>query len=342
MRIMLLGGLGFIGSHTSARLKHRGHTVGIMDSYNQYDYFPDNEYFDVLNQRRRIASADSIFRGRVEDVARLNEVLVEFRPDVVLHLATYPNARMVERDPIDASNNMVTGTINVLRSCADHNVRRVVFASSSMVYGDFYPEIPDERFLPTPATLYGRFKLRGERICQRLGRQFGLETVILRPSALYGPRDMIVRVISLMAKSCILRGRIVVQGKDSQLDFSYVEDVAEAFVLAALHPGAAGQVFNCTRGRGRTLLEAAEILRASLGHGVIETREADKFYPSRGALNSDKIKDELGWEPQIELEIGVPAYLGWLLRQSFLQAGPTQFSGRSRADQSGSDAELAV
>tara|TARA_R100000049_G_C1954194_1_gene105414 strand:- start:1161 stop:2171 length:1011 start_codon:yes stop_codon:yes gene_type:complete len=322
---MLLGGLGFIGSHTACKLKQLGHSVGIMDSFNQYQSFPDEEYFEVLRQRREFADPDRVFRGRIEEELRLDEVFSSLRPDVVVHLATYPNARFVEHDPVDASNNMVVGTEIVVRACARHKVGRLVFASSSMVYGGFNSRIPDETTEPHPSTLYGSLKLKGEKICQKMGHDLGLETVILRPSALYGPRDMIVRVISLMAKNCIEHGKILVRGKDSKLDFSFVEDVADAFVLAALHPAAVGHIFNCTRGRGRTLLEAAEILLANLGSGSIELREADKFYPSRGTVNSDKIKHQLGWEPSVDLEAGVPAYLNWFLAQEFLKLRvPTQ------------------
>jgi UDP-glucose 4-epimerase len=318
MRVLLLGGHGFIGSHTAGALKRLGHTIGVLDCHNQYDHYPDREYFAVLEQRVATAGADRIFAGRIEDAACLDAAFAEFRPHTVVHLATYPNARMVERDPIDASANMIDGTENVLRACAAHKVERLVFASSSLVYGDFRSAAPAETSPARPTTLYGRLKLRGEELCLRLGRRSGLEIVILRPSALYGPRDMIVRVISVMASSCVHHGRIVVQGRHSRLDFSFVDDVAEAFALAAIHPRAAGRVFNCTRGFGRTVLQAAEILRATLGHGTIELRESDDFYPPRGTLNSDRIKAELGWRPTVDIENGIPAYVKWLLAQEFM------------------------
>lgn len=323
MRVLILGGLGFIGSHTSSVLKTLGHSVGVMDCFNQYNYIPDAEYAEVLSQRVSYARADHIFEGRIEDRSRLDEVFSQFRPQTVIHLATYPNAKMVDQDRADAFRNMVSGTSGILEACNSCHVERLVFASSSMVYGDFDARIPDERSPTLPATLYGKFKLQGEQLCQQMGQKFGLEVVVLRPSALYGPRDIIVRVISLMTNSCLQSGKIIVQGKESRLDFSFVEDVAEAFALAALHPKAAGQVFNCTRGRGRTILEAAEILRASLGHGSVELRDADAFYPSRGTLNSDKIKAELGWEPHVDIESGIPAYLKWFLAQGYVNRGST-------------------
>lgn len=319
MRTLLLGGVGFIGSHTAAVLKRLGHRVGIMDCFNQYNSIPDLEYFSVLKQRRAFAGAHAFFEGRIEDETRLSEVFSEYRPEVVLHLATYPNAKMVERNPSDAVNNMLGGTSKVLAACDRYHVRRLVFASSSMVYGDFGGDTPNEESPTTPLTQYGILKLAGETLCRDMARRSGLEVVILRPSALYGLRDIVVRVISLMARSCVQEGRIVVRGRDSKLDFSYVEDVAEAFALAAVHPDAAGQIFNCTRGRGRTLLEAAEILRSSLGHGSIELREADSFYPSRGTLDSDRIKARLGWAPDIDIEAGIPAYVRWFLEQDHVK-----------------------
>lgn len=328
MRILILGGLGFIGSHTAAALRHQGHSVGVLDCFHQYNSIPDGEYFNVLAQRKAFASPDHIFEGRIEDESYLKKVFAEYRPEVVLHLATYPNARMVQRDAVDATNNMVGGTRKVLAACTAHRVRRLVFASSSMVYGEFGARVPNEKSRTRPKTQYGILKLEGEKLCRRMARKTGLELVILRPSALYGPRDIIVRVISHMAIDCVRHGRITVQGENRKLDFSFVEDVAQAFVLAALHPDASGQTFNCTRGRGRTLLEAAEIVRATLGYGFIELQEAETFYPSRGTLDSDKLK-ALGWDPSIDIESGIPAYLQWFLEQDHVRHAGSSFEGTS-------------
>ena len=224
---------------------------------------------------------------------------------------------MVKRNVIDATSNMVTATAVTLDLCVEHNVERVVFASSSMVYGDFTSEAPVETSRTNPLTLYGSYKLQGEKMCQIWNREKGLEYSILRPSALYGTRDMIVRVISKLAEAAMTSGELRVQGPDNKLDFSWVTDVASAFATAATHPACANEIFNCTRGKGRTILEAAEMVQARLG-GKIVTLPHDDFYPNRDTLTSDKLKNMTGWNPQMDIDQGIPLYLNWLLEQPYI------------------------
>ena len=315
MRILILGGHGFIGSHTSNRLKKLGHTIGVVDCYHQYFTFPDKEYFPILQLRKLHAGNDKTFIGRIEDDQFMTKVFEEFRPDVVIHLATYPNAKMVARNVADATENMVTATAIALNLCVKFNTKRFVFASSSMAYGEFNGDIPDENVSCNPNTLYGSYKHLGERMCQIWNREHGLEYTIMRPSALYGTRDMITRVISQMTRSAIINNQITVQGPNNRLDFSHVRDVSDAFARAATIDAAANQIFNCTRGRGRTILEAAELVKKSVGKGEIQTKPHDPFYPNRDTLNSDKIKTLLGWNPIIDIEQGIPEYVEWFLQQ---------------------------
>ena len=186
-----------------------------------------------------------------------------------------------------------------------------------MAYGEFNGAIPNEEVICDPNTLYGSYKHQGERMCHIWNREHNLEYTIMRPSALYGTRDMISRVISQMTNSAIKTNKITVQGPDNRLDFSHVTDVADAFARASTLEEAANETFNCTRGYGRTILEAAELVRDTLGKGDIETKPHDPFYPNRDTLNSDKIKKMLSWNPKIDIEQGIPEYINWFLEQPF-------------------------
>jgi UDP-glucose 4-epimerase len=216
---------------------------------------------------------------------------------------------------------MITATAVTLDLCVEHNVERIVFASSSMVYGDFTSDAPIETARTDPLTLYGSYKLQGEKMCQIWQREKGLEYTILRPSALYGTRDMIVRVISKLAEAALTTGELRVQGPDNKLDFSWVDDVASAFATAATHKNCANEIFNCTRGRGRTIMEAAELVQARLG-GKIVTLPHDDFYPNRDTLTSDKLKNSTNWNPQMDIDTGIPKYLDWLLAQTYTKRLP--------------------
>jgi nucleoside-diphosphate-sugar epimerase len=185
-----------------------------------------------------------------------------------------------------------------------------------MVYGEFDNKIPDEQVVPKPNTLYGSYKRQGEIMCKIWHREYGLNYVIMRPSALYGEKDTITRVISQLLKSALTTGKMTVQGPDNKLDFSNVLDVANYFSLAATNE-VINETFNCTRGNGRKIIDAAEIIKSKLGIGEIITKPHDTFYPNRDTLNSDKAKTMLNFNPTIDIEDGIPNYVNWFLKQPF-------------------------
>ena len=310
MKILILGGHGFIGSHTSNILKSMGHTIGVVDCYHRYYTFPKAEYDKISELRIQHSNADLVYNGHIEDVPFMENVFKQFKPEVVIHVATYPNAYMVKRNVIDATGNMITATATILDLCVEHKVGKIVFASSSMVYGDFKVDAPDENEETNPLTLYGSYKLMGEKMCKIWVREKDLNYTILRPSALYGTRDMITRVISKMTESAIKSGIIKVYGATNKLDFSWVEDVASAFAISATDDNTTNKTFNCTRGKGRMIIEAAEMVRSKFGGKILEY-PADDFYPNRDTLNSDKLKYATEWSPKVDIEKGVPEYLNW-------------------------------
>ena len=184
-----------------------------------------------------------------------------------------------------------------------------------MVYGDFNNQIPDENIVPKPNTVYGSYKRQGEIMCKIWHREHNLNYVIMRPSALYGTRDTITRVISQLLKS-VLTDKMTVQGPDNKLDFSNVLDVADYFSLATTNE-VVNETFNCTRGNGRKIIETAELIKENLGTGTIITKPHDAFYPNRDTLNSDKAKTMLNFNPNIDIEEGIPKYINWFLGQPF-------------------------
>jgi nucleoside-diphosphate-sugar epimerase len=319
MKILILGGHGFIGHHTARELTDAGHQVGVVDVYHQYGDYQDWEYWPVIQQRIQFMGDHTLYRGDVADTTFMDQTFAAFRPDVVIDLATYPNAKMVKKNVLDATTNMIAATAIALDLSVKYGVKRFVLASSSMAYGDFdaFDGAPNEDAVCNPLTLYGSYKLQCERMCKIWHKEHGLEYSILRPSALYGTRDMVVRVISKMTVSALKTGQMIVNGPDNKLDFSFVTDVASAFVQAATHPGAANQIFNCTRNNGRKIIEAAELIRARIPAEIV-TQPHDAFYPNRDTLNSKRMTELTDWRPRVDIEQGIPAYLDWFLAQDFL------------------------
>jgi len=259
------------------------------------------------------------FAVDVCNLSDMDRVFGTIRPDVVIDLATYPNAKMVKKNVVDATTNMIAATAIALDLCVKYQVQRFVLASSSMVYGDFnaFDGAPNEDAVCDPLTLYGSYKLQCERMCQIWHHEHGLEYVLLRPSALYGTRDMVVRVISKMTVAALKTGRMIVNGPDNKLDFSYVTDVASAFTEAALNPNAANQIFNCTRNNGRKIIEAAELIGQRIPSKIV-VEPHDVFYPNRDTLDSSRMVEMTNWRPTVDIEQGIPAYLDWFLAQEFL------------------------
>lgn len=319
MKILILGGHGFIGHNVARQLLDQGHEIGIVDVHHKYGDYQDWEYLPVLEQRLDHIGLHQSWTGDVCDPVFMNVVFENFRPARVIDLATYPNAKMVKKNVIDATNNMIAATAIALELCSKYQVERFVLASSSMVYGDFgaFDGAPNETSMCNPLTLYGSYKLQCERMCKIWHHEHGLDYSILRPSALYGTRDMVVRVISKMTVNAIKTGKMIVNGPDNKLDFSYVTDVASAFTTATLHPSAANEIFNCTRGNGRKIIEAAQLIQSRIPAEIV-IKPHDEFYPNRDTLDSSRIIEITDWRPKIDIEQGIAWYLDWFLQQEFL------------------------
>jgi nucleoside-diphosphate-sugar epimerase len=317
MNILILGGHGFIGHHLSKIFSTQGHRVSVVDLHHRYGEYQDWEYNPVLQQRIVHMGQHDFFAGDVCNAEFMDRVFESVRPNVVVDLATYPNAKMVKKNVVDATTNMIAATAIALDLCVKYQIQRFVLASSSMVYGDFGQSPPNETAECNPLTLYGSYKLQCERMCKIWHKEHGLEYALLRPSALYGTRDMVVRVISKMTVDAVKTGVINVNGATNRLDFSWVEDVASAFYHASTDANCANSVFNCTRGHGRTIVEAAEIIR-SIVPASINALPHDSFYPNRDTLDSLLLQQATDWRPTVDIETGIPAYVNWFLKQDFV------------------------
>ena len=194
--------------------------------------------------------------------------------------------------------------LEVLRDI-DHPCR-LVFASSSMVYGDFLTPKVDEEHPKNPKDIYGAFKLAGEIVVRAYARNYDIDTVMVRPSAVYGPLDANNRVIQKFVKAALAGKSLTVDGDGSmKMDFTFVEDCADGIVACALHPAARGEVFNVTRGEARSLADLVTILQQHFPDLKIERRPKPDYVPLRGTLDIGKARRLVGFEPKVTLEEGV-------------------------------------
>ena len=206
MNILILGGHGFIGHNIAIQLEKLGHTISIVDCHHRYGQFFEKEFISVLNQKMLAIGTHDFHYGSVGDTVFIESVFALFRPEIVINLATYSNINYVKNNVIDATENMIVSTAVILDLCVKYQISRFVFASSSMVYGsvsdETVPQLEDN--ICNPLTLYGSYKLQCEQMCKIWNAEHGLEYVILRPSSLYGIRDLTVRIISRMATEAMV------------------------------------------------------------------------------------------------------------------------------------------
>jgi UDP-glucose 4-epimerase len=214
---------------------------------------------------------------------------------------------------------MMRGLINLLESAKKHKVRRFVYMSSSMVYGDFTDQVLEDDECK-PQGQYGIMKLAGEWLVKDYARRTGMEYVILRPSAVYGPLDVEDRVVAKFMLTAMRGGVLKVNGAGETLDFTYVDDAADGVVAAATtRIMSANNTYNITKSHSVSLLQAAEMIVKIVGSGTIECRDRDADFPSRGALNIDRARAILRFDPQVDVEQGFQKYYEWLSQSVYWQ-----------------------
>jgi len=180
-----------------------------------------------------------------------------------------------------------------------------------MVYGDFTDQVLEDDEC-RPQGQYGIMKLAGEWLVKDYARRTGMEYVILRPSAVYGPLDVEDRVVAKFMLTAMRGGVLKVNGASETLDFTYVDDAADGVVAAATRIMSANRTYNITKSHSISLLQAAEMIVKIVGSGTIECRDRDADFPSRGALNIDRARTILGFDPKVDVEQGFQKYYEWL------------------------------
>jgi nucleoside-diphosphate-sugar epimerase len=308
--ILVTGGLGLIGHNVVAQLEQQGHTVIITDTKTNYGIIPPAELDYLLTERRKKIITDRIYSIDIADREGIDWLIRTHRPDTVVHLASFPRQKVVNAYPQWGSRTMSEGLLNLLEACKSHTVCKFVYISSSMVYGDFTDDVTEDAKCQ-PQGQYGIMKLAGEWLVRDYTRRTKMAHVIIRPSAVYGPLDVEDRVISKFLLTAMRDAVIKVNGASETLDFTYVDDAAKGIVAATLLD-VVNKTYNITKSHSRTLLEAAELAVKIVGKGTIQIQDKDEDFPSRGALNIQAARQDLGFDPQVDVEEGFQQYYEWL------------------------------
>jgi nucleoside-diphosphate-sugar epimerase len=324
VRILVTGGGGFIGSHLTARLIERGDDVRLLDNF-------------ATGRRSNMAALPGEFElieGDIQSYERVHKAVRDC--EVVFHQAALPSVPRSIQDPLTSNATNVIGTLNVLLAARDEGVRRVVYASSSSVYGQAETLPTPESARPRPMSPYGVTKLTAEHLCDLYAANFGLSTVALRYFSVYGPGQRPDMAFHRFFRAALEGTAIEVYGDGSQTrDFTFVGDVVAATKAAAQRPAAVGGVFNIGAGSRVTLNETLRLVGELAGR-PLDVSHLERAYGDVRDTGADgtRAREELGFEPATGLEEGLAAELEWLREEIEGRVPPRASLGQAPSDQS--------
>lgn len=299
MKALVTGGAGFIGSHLVRALLERGDRVVILDNFAS----GRRSNLDELTGEIELVEGDLRSYERVH--AAMKGV------ELVFHEGALPSVPRSVQDPLTTNEVNVSGTLNVLLAARDEGVGRVVFASSSSVYGDADGFPRDETQRPQPLSPYGVAKLAAESYCRAFWQVYGLETVSLRYFNVFGPRqDPASQYAAVVPRfiARLLEGKPpVIYGDGTQSrDFTYVGNVVAGNLLAASAPDVAGEVLNVATGGSLTVNELSAAIQETLGVDIEPVYEPARVGEiEHSAADISRAAQLLGYAPLQSVEEGL-------------------------------------
>jgi len=305
VKVLVTGGAGFIGSHLVERLLREGHKVRVLDNFST----------GRLENLAAVVSYIELVEGDICNHGLVREAMQAV--EIVFHQAALCSVERSVKEPQATNAVNIGGTLNVLLAAREEGVRRVVYASSSSVYGETVALPKQETQTPAPASPYAVTKLTGELYCRTFYQLFGLETFSLRYFNVFGPRQdpnspyaaVIPRFINalLQGEPPIING----DGEQSR-DFSYVDNVVEANLLAMKTQAGFGEAFNIACGQRTTVTQLAEYLIGLVGQDVKPIHCQPRAGDVRHSL-ADIAKAEafLTYRPRIDLPSELECTVKW-------------------------------
>lgn len=304
----MTGSAGFIGSHLCERLVEQGWQVSGIDSF--------AATYDTVGRRSQ-ASSLTMHPGYEFIEGDLNAVELSHlvsEADVLFHLAARPGVRASWRDFAQASNANILATQRVLAAISEHPSTRLVFASSSSVYGqaDDYP-VHENRQL-TPISPYGVTKAACEALLTAYASQYNISATSLRYFTVYGPRQRSDMAFTRWIRAALLGEPIRVFGDGKAIrDFTYVDDVVGATLLAGQDWGSGHRVYNVAGGNPVNLNDVLEMIEELTGRSIDIVHEARSVGdPERTGGDTASIRADLGWQPRWSLRDGLAAHIAWV------------------------------
>jgi UDP-glucose 4-epimerase len=329
---LITGGCGFLGTSLIKELLAKklatnirildNLTVGTKEDLATVCDFTETNISSLitphLSSQKNSTSQVQLVQGDIRDQETCEACCQDM--DIIIHLAANTGVPVsVEKPRLDMECN-VNGTFNMLEGARKHNVKRFVFASSGAPAGEVEPPIHEE-LPPHPVSPYGASKLAGEGYCSAYYKSFGVETVALRFSNVYGPGSTHKSsVVAKFIKQALAGEPLVIYGDGTQTrDFIYIDDLINALVLSATQKGIGGETFQIATSRETTLDEVTELLIDAFVNNGIEKPKVEKTEPRLGDVkrnfsDTSKAKKTLGWQSEWALIDGLESTIEWFLR----------------------------
>jgi len=308
--VLVTGGAGFIGSHLVERLVERGERVVLLDNFDPYYA----EAAKRSNIERSLASGFvTLVTGDVRDSETLRDAITVHGVSRVVHLAARPGVRPSLKTPEPYLDINVGGTLNLLTACRDYGVSKVVFASSSSVYGGTSRPADEETTPCRPLSPYAASKVAGEALCSSFAASDGLNVVALRFFTVYGPRQRPDMAISRFTQMIADGEEVPVYGDGaSQRDYTYVSDVIDGVVAAIDTPLRGYRVLNLGRGEPVVLRDLLKNLEDEIGREArLRHLPEQPGDPPSTCANISRARAVLGYEPSVSADDGVRLYTQW-------------------------------
>lgn len=303
---MVTGGAGFIGSHIIQRLLQEKHHVICLDNFNPY-YNPAIKLKNI--EKFQSDSHFTLINGDILDKKILKKVLTDV--EYIFHEAAQAGVRISVENAMKAHENNATGTLTILDAARYSDLKKIINASSSSVYGKVEYLPFDEKHPTVPVSPYGVSKLMAEHYCRVYEELYGLKSISLRYFTVYGPGMRPDLAINIFTHNALKNEPIIIFGDGNKTrDFTYIDDIVDANMLA-MKKGS--DVYNVGGGHRINIIDLAEkIIEITNSSSQIIYKESVPGDATHTSANTELIRKELGWHPKITLDVGLTRYVEWV------------------------------
>ena len=316
MNYLVTGGAGFIGSHLVERLLAEGHRVICLDNF--------DDFYDPALKRRNLTQVlkDSKFclvEGDLRDEDLLHKLFPEEKIEIVAHLAARAGVRPSIENPLLYADVNIRGTLNLLEACKKYKVRRVVFASSSSVYGNNL-KVPfaEEDPVDNPISPYAATKKAGELICHTYHHLYGMDIACLRYFTVYGPRQRPEMAIHQFTRLIAEEKKVTLFGDgSSRRDYTYIGDAIEG-TIAALGREHGYEIYNIGESQTTSLAQLVQWIEEQLKKKArVEYLPAQPGDVERTYADIRKAIERLGYRPRTDIREGLARFIRWYIEEGF-------------------------